>query len=89
MNILVMIYFLYYLVKLSLSESVEMLRKLYSKLYEKNSVFIKCFNKDKKIMIYKWSKEKEVDTHGIDLKSPEEIPLFEHFFNDKKMFFTI
>ena len=86
MNILVMIYFLYYLVKLSFNESIEIFKKLYSKLYQNNSFLIRCFSKEKKDNIYNWSQEKEIETHGIDLKSSEEIELFEHFFNDKKMF---
>ena len=33
-----------------------------------------------------WSNSIKKDDHGINLKSPDEIELFEHFFNDKKMF---
>ena len=33
-----------------------------------------------------WSNNIEKENHGINLKSSDEIELFEHFFNDKKMF---
>ena len=86
MNILVMLYFLFYLVKLTFNESIDIFKKLFLKIYEKNCCIIKCLSPKKKESIYKWSKEEKIDTHGINLKTPDEIELFQHFFNDKKMF---
>ena len=36
-----------------------------------------------------WSNNIEKENHGINLKSSDEIELFEHFFNDKKKCFHI
>lgn len=86
MNALVMIYFFYYLIKLSFKESLGIFKKLYL-YFEKNKMFfMKYIPDEKKEKIRRWSNVKEVDTHGIDLKSPDEIELFNHYFNDKKMF---
>ena len=86
MNILVFVYFLYYLIILSFKECTQKIKGVCLKLLEKDSRLIKCFNKKKKELIRKWSSNQEIDTYGINLKSNEEIELFHHFFNDKKMF---
>lgn len=86
MNALVMIYFLYYLIKLSLKESVGFLKKMYKYVEDKNLFVMKYISKEKKESLNIWSHKKEIDTHGINLKSQDEIDLFNHFFNDKKMF---
>ena len=86
MNLLVFIYFLYYLIKLSFKEGKDRFKKLYLELYKRKSFVLKMFSKKKQEEIFKWSNIKDVDTHGINLKSTEEIELFEHFFNDKRMF---
>jgi len=86
MNALVMLYFLYYLIKLTTKESLGFFKKFYKKIEEKNWFILKYISDEKREIIKKWSEVKEIDTHGINLKSPEEIELFNHFFNDKKMF---
>ena len=86
MNILVFVYFLYYLIILSFKECTQKIKEMCLKLLEKDSRLIKCFNNEKKELIRKWSSNQEIDTYGINLKSNEEIELFHHFFNDKKMF---
>ena len=86
MNALVIIYFLYYLIKLSFNEASEFIKKGIKKLNEKKSFLLNYISDDKKKFILKWSNKKKIDTHGINLKSDEEISLFEHFFKDKRMF---
>ena len=86
MNVLVMIYFLYYLVKLSFSEASDFFKKTFKKLNENNFFLIKYISKENKNKLVKWSNIKKKDNHGINLKSPDEIELFEHYFNDKKSF---
>jgi len=86
MNALVMIYFFYYLIKLSFKESVGYFKKLYLNMENKKWSCIKYIPDNKREKIIRWSNIKEIDTHGINLKSKDEIDLFNHFFNDKKMF---
>ena len=86
MNALVMFYFMYYLIKLSFKESLGYFKKIYLNLEKKNLFFMKYIPKEKRERIRRWSNVKEIDTHGINLKSQDEIDLFNHFFNDKKMF---
>jgi len=86
MNALVMIYFLYYLIKLSVNESMGYLKKFYKKLEDRKFFCLKYISNEKRKIIKEWSEVDKIDTYGINLKSPEEIELFNHFFNDKKMF---
>jgi len=86
MNILVLVYFFYYLVLLSFKEGLGKIKGVCLKLLEKDSCLVKCFNDERKELIKKWSSNQDIDTYGINLKSNEEIELFHHFFNDKKMF---
>ena len=86
MNSLVVIYFLYYLLKLGINEGVDILKKIITNLGNSNSCLLKCFSESKKNKIIKWSEDKRKATYGINLKSTEEVELFHHFFNDKKMF---
>ena len=86
MNSLVVIYFLYYLLKLGINEGVGIIKKIITNLGNSNSCLLKCFSESKKKKITKWSKDKKKATYGINLKSIEEVELFNHFFNDKKIF---
>ena len=86
MNVVVMLYFLYYLIKLSFKELIVILKKIFKKLLKNDSYFLKCLSVNKKEKMKHWSNNIEKENHGINLKSSDEIELFEHFFNDKKMF---
>ena len=86
MNAIVVLYFLYYLIKLSINEFIDILKKTIKKLDKQDSCCIKCISKDRRKQLVKWSKSIDLETFGIRLKSNEEIELFHYFFNDKKMF---
>jgi len=86
MNAIVVIYFLYYLLVLGFNEAVDLIKKLIKSLDKDNSCCLNCLSLERREKIVKWSRGIHVDTYGIKLESEEEIELFHHFFNDKKMF---
>ena len=58
---------------------------MYLELKKRKSFVLKMFSRKKKKK-YLWSNVKDVDTHGINLKSTEEIELLNIFLMIKECF---
>ena len=86
MNISVFVYFMYNIVILSYKELKNLIRKIFVKLEKKNSCLLNRITHETKDKIMNWVNETQVNTFGIKLKTPDEIELFNYFFNDKRMF---
>lgn len=86
MNISVFVYFMYNIVILSYKELKNLVKKIFVKLENRNSCLLNKITDERKEKIMAWVNRKEIDTFGIKLRTPDEIELFNYFFNDKRMF---
>jgi len=86
MNISVFIYFMYNILILSYKELKNLVKKIFVKLENRNSCLLNRITDETKEKIMTWVNNREINTFGIKLKTPDEIELFNYFFNDKRMF---
>ena len=85
-NALVIIYFFYYLAKLSVNKSIKLIKQYLLKIINNVPIFKKILSKNIIDKIYKWNEKEIINTYGIDLKSKYEIELFDNYFDKKKNF---
>ena len=85
-NALVIIYFFYYLAKLSINKSIKLIKQYSLKMIDKLPIVQKILSKNIIDKINKWNKKKIINTYGINLKSNYEIELFNYYFAEKKIF---